>query len=41
VTAEKTGYYVHYRINARTLQAWRRMANDLLRAGAASRARGS
>lgn len=32
VTAEKRGYYVHYRINNNGLSKWQKTANDLLRA---------
>ena len=31
VTAEKRGYYVHYRINNDGLSKWQKTANDLLR----------
>jgi len=30
VAAEKRGYFVHYRLNERTLAAWARMATELL-----------
>jgi len=30
VTADKQGYYVHYRINEKTLAAWRKLADELL-----------
>lgn len=30
VTAEKRGYYVHYRVNEKTLAAWRRLSERLL-----------
>lgn len=33
VTADKRGYYVHYRINARTLAAWKALADGLLGQG--------
>jgi ArsR family transcriptional regulator, arsenate/arsenite/antimonite-responsive transcriptional repressor len=32
VTAEKKGYYVHYRINASTLEEWGKVARTLLEA---------
>ena len=31
VIAERTGYFVHYRINAETLEQWRHEINDLLK----------
>jgi DNA-binding transcriptional ArsR family regulator len=30
VVADKRGYYVHYRLNERTLHAWRKAIDDLL-----------
>ncbi|HDS31121.1 MAG TPA: ArsR family transcriptional regulator [Firmicutes bacterium] len=30
VTAEKKGYYVHYRVNDKVLKNWRKMADELL-----------
>ena len=30
VTADKRGYFVHYRVNPKTLAAWKRLANGLL-----------
>ncbi len=30
VTAEKRGYFVHYRVNERTLARWRKLAGVLL-----------
>jgi DNA-binding transcriptional ArsR family regulator len=33
VTAEKKGYFVHYRVNRATLAKWRRAAERLLGAG--------
>jgi DNA-binding transcriptional ArsR family regulator len=39
VIAEKRGYFVHYRINRRTLTSWKGLADGLLAAGAESRAR--
>ncbi len=30
VTAEKRGYFVHYRVNAKTLAEWQDLATDLL-----------
>jgi DNA-binding transcriptional ArsR family regulator len=33
VTAEKRGYFVHYRINEEELELWREAAEDLLKAG--------
>ena len=30
VIAEKRGYYVHYRVNEKTLAAWRELAGGLL-----------
>ena len=33
VEAEKVGYYVHYRLNARTLAKWKGLAGALLDAG--------
>jgi len=34
VTADRSGYYVHYRVNAKTLAAWKGLADDLLGADA-------
>jgi len=31
VTAEKRGYFVHYRVNEKTLARWRESADGLLR----------
>lgn len=31
VTADKRGYYVHYRVNHDGLSKWQKTANDLLR----------
>lgn len=30
VISDKRGYYVHYRVNMKTLARWSKMANDLL-----------
>ena len=30
VTADKRGYFVHYRVKPKTLAAWKRFANGLL-----------
>ena len=30
VTPDKRGYYVHYRINDKTLDAWGKLADELL-----------
>jgi len=30
VIPDKRGYYVHYRINAKTLTAWKKLADELL-----------
>lgn len=30
VTADKRGYFVHYRANPKTLAAWKKLANGLL-----------
>ena len=30
VTGEKRGYYVHYEVNGKTLEAWKTLANQLL-----------
>ena len=30
VTADKRGYYVHYRINEKTLAVWKKQADELL-----------
>jgi DNA-binding transcriptional ArsR family regulator len=30
VTPDKHGYYVHYRLDPRTLERWRQIADDLL-----------
>lgn len=30
VTPEKRGYYVHYQVNAQTLAAWKKQADELL-----------
>ena len=30
VTPDKRGYYVHYQINAKTLAAWKKQADELL-----------
>lgn len=30
VTAEKRGYFVHYRVNEATLAEWNKLANNLL-----------
>jgi ArsR family transcriptional regulator len=30
VTSEKRGYFVHYRVNEKTLAKWEKMSNDLL-----------
>ena len=34
VRPDKRGYYVHYRINEKTLDEWRKLANELLGPGA-------
>jgi len=31
VTADKRGYFVHYRVNEKTLARWRELADGLLR----------
>ena len=33
VIPEKRGYYVHYRINEKTLQQWKQMVDNLLSTG--------
>ena len=33
VTPEKRGYYVHYRLNEKTLRRWKDMTDDLLEEG--------
>jgi DNA-binding transcriptional ArsR family regulator len=33
VTADKRGYFVHYRVNSAMLSRWRRLADGLLRPG--------
>ncbi len=30
VTADKRGYYVHYRLNEKTMAAWKELADSLL-----------
>jgi DNA-binding transcriptional ArsR family regulator len=39
VVADKRGYYVHYRLNDRTLDRWRRQIDGLLRLGPATKCR--
>ena len=41
VIAEKRGYFVHYRVNRKTLAAWKGLADGLLSANAEPRARRS
>ena len=33
VVPEKRGYYVHYQVNEKTLEEWRRVADELLSSG--------
>lgn len=33
VTAEKRGYFVHYRVNEKTLAKWKKLADNLLDLG--------
>jgi DNA-binding transcriptional ArsR family regulator len=33
VVPDKRGYYVHYRLNRKTLEQWRQVADDLLTTG--------
>ena len=33
VIPDKRGYYIHYRINEKTLSAWKTLADELLGAG--------